>query len=75
MRTKPLPQDDSPPAQPIGIPAGIVRRIGIRFLHEVREALPPTIYFFVSFNFIVLTTNLLSVNPATTRSDRICHSS
>jgi hypothetical protein len=39
--------------------AGIARRIGIRFLHEVREALPPTIYFFVSFNFIVLTTNLL----------------
>ena len=26
---------------------------------EVREALPPTIFFFIGFNFIVLTTNLL----------------
>jgi len=28
-------------------------------MHEAREALPPTIFFFVGFNFIVLTTNLL----------------
>src|SRR5262249_55356583 len=35
------------------------RRIGIRLSHEVREALPPTIFFFIGFNFIVLTTNLL----------------
>ena len=40
-------------------PAGIAHRIGARLLHEVREALPPTIFFFVGFNFIVLTTNLL----------------
>jgi glycosidase len=27
--------------------------------HEFREALPPTIFFFVGFNFVVFTTNLL----------------
>ncbi|MCI0642349.1 MAG: hypothetical protein L0Y70_25005 [Gemmataceae bacterium] len=35
------------------------RRIGAKILHELRGALPPTIFFFVGFNFIVLTTNLL----------------
>ena len=33
--------------------------MGVRLLREAREALPPTIFFFVGFNFIVLTTNLL----------------
>ena len=28
-------------------------------MHEAREALPPTIFFFLGFNFIVLTSNLL----------------
>src|SRR6516162_990822 len=41
------------------MPAGIAHRIGVRLLQEAREALPPTIFFFVGFNFIVLTTNLL----------------
>ena len=59
MRTKPILYDDSRPAAPIGTPAGIARRIGARLLHEAREALPPTIFFFVGFNFIVLTSNLL----------------
>src|SRR5271166_1951829 len=59
MRTKPILYDDSRPAEPIGIPAGVARRIGARLLHEAREALPPTIFFFVGFNFVVLTTNLL----------------
>jgi hypothetical protein len=59
MRTKPLLQKNNHPDQPIEVPTGIARRIGIRLLHEVREALPPTIYFFVGFNFVVLTTNLL----------------
>src|SRR5271157_5116107 len=59
MRTKPILYDDSRPAEPIGIPAGVARRIGARLLHEAREALPPTIFFFVGFNLIVLTTNLL----------------
>jgi hypothetical protein len=35
------------------------RRVAARILHELRGALPPTIFFFVGFNFIVLTTNLL----------------
>jgi hypothetical protein len=59
MRSEPILRDDSRPAQQIEIPTGIARRIGARLLHEVREALPPTIFFFVGFNFIVLTTNLL----------------
>ena len=60
MRTEPLSYDDeSPIAEPVGKAAGIARRIGIRLFHEVREALPPTIFFFIGFNFIVLTTNRL----------------
>ena len=46
-------------ADVVGTRAGIARRIGTRLLHEAREALPPTIFFFVGFNFIVFTTNLL----------------
>jgi hypothetical protein len=41
------------------VSASVARRIGIRLLHEAREALPPTIFFFAGFNLIVLTTNLL----------------
>jgi len=59
MRTKPILYEDSRPAEPIGTPAGVARRIGTRILHEALEALPPTIFFFVGFNFIVLTSNLL----------------
>src|SRR5215831_17418486 len=60
MRTEPLSYDDeSPIAEPVEKAAGIARKIGIRLFHEVREALPPTIFFFLGFNFIVLTTNLL----------------
>ena len=40
-------------------PASRVRRAGAWFLHELREILPPTIFFFIGFNLIVLTTNLL----------------
>src|SRR5215467_6912108 len=40
------------------------RHVGARILHELRSALPPTIFFFVGFNFIVLTTNLLVANYA-----------
>ena len=35
------------------------RRVGAWMLRELRGALPPTIFFFIGFNFIVLTTNLL----------------
>jgi hypothetical protein len=59
MRTKPILYNDSGPAEPIGIAAGVPRRIGARLLHEFREVLPPTIFFFVGFNFVVFTTNLL----------------
>jgi hypothetical protein len=64
MRTKPVPYDDShpepdAPTEPIGTPAGYARRIGRRILHEFREVLPPTIFFFIGFNFVVYTTNLL----------------
>jgi hypothetical protein len=37
----------------------LLRRVGAWILRELRGALPPTIFFFVGFNFIVLTTNLL----------------
>lgn len=40
------------------------RRIGARILHELSRALPPTLFFFVGFNFIVLTTNLLIADYA-----------
>jgi hypothetical protein len=40
-------------------PVGLARRLGGGLLHEIREVLPPTIFFFVGFNFVVLTSNLL----------------
>jgi hypothetical protein len=55
MRSEPLYEDGSSAAEPIGSGAGLARRIGTRFLHEAREALPPTIFFFLGFNFVVLT--------------------
>ena len=61
MRTQPAFFDDHRPGIDVAEKksAGVARRIGARLLHEAREALPPTIFFFVGFNFIVLTTNLL----------------
>jgi hypothetical protein len=47
-----------PPSRPVSS-AGLGRRAGAWFLHELREILPPTIFFFVGFNLIVLTTNLI----------------
>src|SRR5262249_40490037 len=38
---------------------GPLRRVGAFLLREFREMLPPTIFFFIGFNLIVLTTNLL----------------
>jgi hypothetical protein len=46
-------------ADPAETSAPVARGIGARLLHEAREALPPTLFFFVGFNFIVLTTNLI----------------
>jgi hypothetical protein len=64
MRTRVIVYDDrhrssDAPARPIEPPANLAGRIGHRLLHEFREVLPPTIFFFVGFNFIVFTTNLL----------------
>jgi hypothetical protein len=47
------------PAKPLASSAGLGRRAGAWFLHELREILPPTIFFLIGFNLIVLTTNLL----------------
>ena len=63
--TKSIPYDNgaperSAPTAPITRgPVGLARRLGARLLHEVREALPPSIFFFVGFNFVVLTSHLL----------------
>jgi hypothetical protein len=40
-------------------PGGLAHRVGAFVLHEFLEMLPPTIFFFIGFNLIVLTTNLL----------------
>jgi hypothetical protein len=40
------------------------RRFAAWILHELRGALPPTIFFFIGFNFIILTTNLLVADYA-----------
>jgi hypothetical protein len=50
------------PAEPNPAPAGLVRRIRAFLLREFREILPPTIFFFIGFNLIVLTTNLILAN-------------
>jgi hypothetical protein len=47
------------PAEPPPPPTGLARRVGTFLLREFREMLPPTIFFFIGFNLIVLTTNLL----------------
>jgi hypothetical protein len=49
----------SRPGEPIARPVGLVRRAGAFLLREFREILPPTIFFIIGFNLIVLTTNLL----------------
>ena len=43
-------------------PASGVRRVGAWFLHELYEILPPTIFFIIGFNLILLTTNLILSN-------------
>ena len=46
-------------ATPNSRTGGLVRRVGAFLLREFLEILPPTIFFFIGFNLIVLTTNLL----------------
>ena len=60
MRSEPVPYNDSRRELHAPAPAaGFGRRAGAWFLHELGEILPPTIFFFVGFNLIVLTTNLI----------------
>lgn len=47
------------PAMPPKWRTGTLPRVRRRIFHEMREALPPTLFFFIGFNLIVLTTNLL----------------
>ena len=46
-------------AEPAPRIAGFARRAGAFLLKEFLEILPPTIFFFIGFNLILLTTNLL----------------
>src|SRR5215469_14428826 len=46
-------------AEPAARSAGFVHRAGAFLLHEFLEVLPPTIFFVIGFNLIVLTTNLI----------------
>ena len=39
--------------------AAIPGQVGRRFVHAFRHMLPPTLFFLISFNIIVFTTNLL----------------
>jgi hypothetical protein len=64
MRSTPIRSNDDGlelaiPATPTSPLAGPGRRAGIWFLHELNEILPPTIFFFVGFNLVALTTNLI----------------
>jgi len=49
-------------AEAIPKSAGFARRAGALLLREFREILPPTIFFLIGFNLIVLTTNLILAN-------------
>ena len=49
-------------AEPNRTSGRFVRRAGAFLLREFRDILPPTIFFLIGFNLIVLTTNLLVAN-------------
>lgn len=59
MTSHPVLESSATAAQGTGSQDGLVRRLGHRLLHEALSAVPPTLFFFVGFNVIVLTTNLL----------------
>jgi hypothetical protein len=59
MMTEPVHRDFEPAAGQEVVRASLLRRVRRRMLHEAREAVLPTLFFFVGFNFIVLTSNLL----------------
>jgi hypothetical protein len=67
MRTAPALDDRKPAptiasSSPAAGPAGLARRVGAFLLREFLEILPPTIFFIIGFNLIVLTTNLILAN-------------
>ena len=67
MRSAPVLDTDKTsnfgaPAEATDPPIGIARRVCAFLLRELREMLPPTVFFFIGFNLIVLTTNLLVAN-------------
>jgi hypothetical protein len=73
MRSMPVRSANGVPelaaaAPPGAVPAHLARRAGLWWLHEMRELLPPTIFFIVGFNLILLTTNLILANYGTTFS-------
>jgi hypothetical protein len=65
MRVRPGLDDDASRAPTRAVPprpnlmAALMERLGHRLWHEFRRVLQPTIFFFIGFNFIVFTTNLL----------------
>src|SRR3974390_1482581 len=64
MRSTPILDTDKTshfdaPIEATHAPIGIARPHVAFLLRELREMLPPTIFFFIGFNLIVLTTNLL----------------
>ncbi|QIO33481.1 hypothetical protein [Bradyrhizobium sp. 1(2017)] len=68
MKSDPLRQDArlqaEVSAQGTDTNSKLLRRWCTRIAGELRQALPPTIFFFVGFNLIVLTTNLLVASYA-----------
>lgn len=62
MRTEPLSFDDHSQGRNVSEappPAGLARRIGAELLHEFRQVVPPTIFFFIGFNLILFTKRLI----------------
>jgi hypothetical protein len=64
MRSAPVLDSHEPsrikaPAEPSPGRVGFARRVGAFLLREFLEILPPTIFFIIGFNLIVLTTNLI----------------
>ena len=64
MRSAPVLEDHETsevdaPIEGTHAPIGTARRVGAFLLREFLEILPPTIFFIIGFNLIVLTTNLI----------------
>jgi hypothetical protein len=67
MRSAPMPEvrstaESDLPVHPRPKSAGFLRRTGAFARRELGEILPPTIFFIIGFNLILLTTNLVLSN-------------